>query len=117
MITSWLAKVVIGVGLLVFLIIEISSPIITRAQLGDTATKAADAAVAELKANRDATAARKAADQLAHKENAGVEEFTVTGDTVKLRVSREAHSYVLGRFKQAHRWYHVTARATAVAQP
>src|SRR5205807_4662138 len=94
-ITSWLAKVVVGVGLLVFLLIEISSPIITRAQLGDTASKAADAAVSELKVGHDATAARHAADTTAQKDDAGVDEFSVSGDVVRLRVSREAHSYLL----------------------
>ena len=117
MISSWLAKVVIGVGLLVFLLIEISSPIITRAQLGDTASKAADAAAAEFKVAHDAAAARHAADVEAHDDHAGVEQFSLNNDVIRLKVSREAHSYLLGRFKQAHRWYHVTARASAVVQP
>jgi hypothetical protein len=116
-ISSWLAKVVIGVGLLVFLIIELSSPVITRAQLGDTATETARAAASTITRGGDANDARKAADVFAHDHNAGVEEFTVTGDQVKLRVSREAHSFLLGRLKQAERWYHVTARATAVVRP
>ena len=117
MISSWLAKVVIGVGLLVFLIIELSSPVITRAQLGDTATATAREAATTISRGGDVSAGRKAADVFAREHNAGVEEFTVTDDVVKLRVSREAHSYLLGRLKQAERWYHVTARATAVVRP
>jgi hypothetical protein len=118
-ISSWLFKVLLIIGVGGFCLIELASPIVVRVQLDDTATQAARDAADEYKASRDATKARQAADREAASESAAVEEFSIdaTDNRVRVKLEKEAHSYLFGKIKQAEDWYHVTAAGSAAAQP
>lgn len=108
-----IAALALGIAL----VVEIGSPVLTRRTLATTASNAAGAAAAEIAARKTPAEARAAADAAAARDGAGVEEFDVTGNHVRLRIDKDAHSYVLHRFKSTQRWYHVTAKASAVARP
>jgi nitrous oxide reductase len=99
------------------LVVEVGSPVLTRRTLATTASHVAGAAAAEIAARRTPADARAAAVAAARRDGAGVEAFVVEGNRVEVRIDKDAHSYVLHRFKSTQRWYHVTAKASAVARP
>lgn len=117
MISSWLFKVLLFIGLGGFLLIELGSPLVVRVQLDDTATEAAREAADTFKASQDPAQAKQAAVQKAASESATVKEFSIQGERVRVKLEKKAHSYLLGDIKQLEDWYKVTAAGSAASLP
>lgn len=117
MITGWLVKIVVVIGLLGFAAIELGSPLWTRAALDGVAHDAAAEAARVYARHRapDAVArARAAAQEQAESEDATLEAFSVdTQGKVRVTVFREARSYLLHRFGPTREWYDVEVDADA----
>jgi hypothetical protein len=114
-ILSWVLKILLSIALVGLVGFEIGSPLITKAQVDDTAHLAADEAAIEMFASKDAEAARAAAvEVVAKKVGMSLDRFTLsqTG-TVEVVVSKKAKSLLLDRFDQTDQWYDIQVTATS----
>ena len=118
MIGGWVVKLLAGIAAAAFAIIGLGAPLVVRAQLDGTAQDAAGAAADAVFRGEDANGAIAAAQQVATRADAAAEKVTIDADrrTVHVKLSKDLHPALFGRINQLHSWYHVTARATAVAQ-
>jgi Flp pilus assembly protein TadG len=108
-------KAVVLIALAALLMFEVGSPLWARSQLAGAAQDSASAAARELFQSGNADRARVEADRAAAFRGVKVTAFTVNADgSVKVKVSRQAASYVLHRISALKNWYNVTASATAV---
>lgn len=113
MITGWLVKVMIGIALLGLTVVELGSPVITRAQVDDAAHDAADDAASEFAATRNFDRAREIAQQIADDEGAELQEFTLDDQgRIHVRLFKEARSIVLKKLSQTKSWYEIRVSAT-----
>lgn len=114
MIVRSLAKIVAGIALVGFAVIELGSPLWAKAQLDGTAHNAAsDAAYAFGRTNNRDQAYEAALDD-ANGDGAKLDEFFVDdAGVVHVTVSKRAKSYVLHNFEKTRSWYEVHLRATA----
>ena len=115
MIGGWLVKVIVGIAMLGFAVVELGSPFVARAQADDAAHEVANEASFRLRDNftqqsLDEACASEAADQ-------DVELVACTFDTptdeVKVTVLKHARSFLLDKFEQTKDWYAVEASAEA----
>ena len=115
MISRWLVKLVVGIALLGFLVVELGSPLVTRATLDGQAHQAADDAAHEMFQSHDQNKARAIADQDAQDDHAKLETFDIDEQgTVRVTLSKQARSYVLHNFGPTKDWYNVRISASAV---
>jgi Flp pilus assembly protein TadG len=113
-ISRWLIKLVVGIALVGFLVIELGSPLITRATLDGQAHNAADDAAHELFQSRDQARAQAIAQQDADNDHAKLATFSIDDQgTVHVTLSKQARSYVLHKFKPTRDWYNVRVSASA----
>ena len=114
MIVRGLLKIVIGIALVGFALIELGSPLWTKAELDSTAHNAAsDAAYAFSRTNNRDQAYAAALDDT-NGDSAKLDEFFVDGaGVVHVTVSKRAKSYLLHNFEKTRGWYEVHIRATA----
>jgi hypothetical protein len=114
-ISRGLAKIVAGIAFAGFAVIELGSPLWTKAQLDATAHDAAnDAARAFVRTNNRDLAFAAAAEDAA-KSGAELDEFFFDeAGVVHVTVSKQAKSYLLHNFEQTRDWYDVRLRATAL---
>jgi Flp pilus assembly protein TadG len=113
-ISGSLAKIVLVLVLLGAAVVEVGSPMVTRAQLDGVAHDAADSAAHELFERPDMERARATAAQLVTERGAQLKAFTVdTQGIVHVTVQREARSLVLKRWSQAEDWYDVEVDASS----
>jgi hypothetical protein len=114
MIVRGLAKIVAGIAFAGFTLIELGSPLWTKAQLDSTAHNAAsDAAYAFGRTNNRDQAYEAALDDT-NGDGAKLDEFFVDeAGVVHVTVSKRAKSYVLHNFEKTRGWYEVRLRATA----
>jgi hypothetical protein len=114
-ISSWLFKIVVGIALAGFLVVELGSPLLTRATLDGTAHSAADDAAHEMFQSHDPDKAKTLADQDAQNDHAQLQQFSVDEQgTVHVTLYKQAKSYVLHNFKPTRDWYNVRVSASAV---
>jgi hypothetical protein len=114
-ISSWLIKIVVGIAVVGFLVVELGSPLLTKATLDSDAHHAADDAAHELFQSHDQDKARAAADQDAQGGHARLDQFGVDEQgVVHVTLSKQAKSYVLHNFEPTRDWYNVRVSATAV---
>lgn len=114
MITGFLMKIVIGLVVLGFAVVELGSPLITRAQLDGVAHDAADAAGFELRSRGSEEAARMEAERVAAENDATLLDFTRLDQfTVKVKVQKEARSFLLKKWDQTKDWYLPDTTATS----
>jgi hypothetical protein len=109
-----LAKIVAPIALAGFAVIELGSPLWTKAQLDGTAHNAAnDAAYAFGRTNNRDQAYAAALDDV-NGVGARLDEFFLDdAGVVHVTVSKRAKSYVLHNFEKTRSWYEVHLRATA----
>lgn len=113
MITGWLVKVMIGIALLGLTVVELGSPVITRAQVDDAAHDAADDAAAEYAVSHDVARAQEIAQKIADDEDAELQEFTVDEQgRIHVRLFKEARSILLKKISQTKSWYEIGVSAT-----
>jgi hypothetical protein len=114
MITGFLMKIVIGLAVLGFAVIELGSPLIVRAQIDGVAHDAADAAGFELRSRGSADAARAEAERVAAENDAVLLDFTQLDQfTVKVKVQKEARSFLLKKWSTTRDWYLLDTTATS----
>jgi Flp pilus assembly protein TadG len=113
-ITGWLLKVVLGIAIVGFLVMEIGSPLITKAQLDDAAHQAADQAALELFSSRNAERAEDIAIGVADRKRMTLESFSIDerGD-IHVKVSKTARSLLFGKIDATKKFYEVDAQASA----
>ncbi len=114
MITGWLVKIILGIAITGFLVIELGSPLVMQAQLDGIAHDAADAAGLELRSNGSAANAEAEAVRVAEENEATLEEFAVL-DQGKARVTvrKQARSFLLKNWDRTKSWYDVQKSATS----
>lgn len=113
MITGWLVKIVIAIAAVGFAVIELGSPLIVRAQVDGIAHDAADAAGFELRSRGSEDGARAEAERVAAENDARLVEFTRLDQfTVKVKVEKEARSFLLKKWNTTKDWYLLDATAT-----
>ena len=117
MIGGWLLRIVIGLVLAAFIVVEGGSPLLTKATLDGTAHDAADDAAHDYFQNHDVGRAQAVAQQDAENDHAKLEKFDIdqqgTG-AVTVKLSKQARSYVLHNLGPTKDWYNVRLSATAV---
>lgn len=115
MIGGWLVKVIVGIALLGFIVVEGGSPFVARAQADDAAHEVANEASFRLRDNftqqtLDEACATEAAEQ-------DVEVVACTFDTptdqVRVTVLKQARSFLLDKFDATKDWYQVESSAEA----
>lgn len=114
MITGWLVKLVVGIALAGFLLVELGTPVIVRTQLDGLAHDAADEAGFAIRDRNSQETAKQAAVDIAAKDDATVEAFAVDDQgrvTVTLR--KEARSYLLKKWDRLKGWYDIKKTATS----
>lgn len=113
MIIGWLAKIAITILLLGFAVVELGSPLLTRAQLDGVAHEAADEAGHEVMQSHDTNQARTEAEQVAARAEAALTTFEVDEQgLVRVTVQRQARSFLLKSWDRTASWYDVSVSAT-----
>jgi hypothetical protein len=117
-ISGWIVKLAVSIGLGAFLVIELGAPIVVRVQLDGTAQDAASAAASAVFRGENVEQALAAAQEVASRQGATAEKATVASDhkTVKVTLLKIVRPVLFDRVHQLDSWYHVTATASAVAQ-
>jgi hypothetical protein len=115
MITSWIVKIVVGLAVAAFLVVELGSPLLTRATLDGSAHSAADDAAHDMFQSHNPDQAKALAQKDATDDGAQLEQFGIDDQgTVHVTLSKQARSYVLHKFEPTRNWYNVRVSATAV---
>lgn len=115
MVSGWLLKIVIAIAVVGFLVIELGSPVWTRAQLDDVAHDIADEAAFDLKRTNDPAVTRAEAEKLASAKDVTLTAFEIRdAQHVYVTVYRQAKSYLLRRFDQTRDWYDISVKADAL---
>jgi hypothetical protein len=113
-ISGWLVKIVVVIGVLGFAAIELGSPLWTKVALDSPAHDAANDAAQLYGHTRDPEAARQAAIRDAENAGARLENFSVDGQArIHVTLFKRAKSYLLHRFSQTRHWYDVRVSASA----
>jgi len=113
-ITGWLFKVILVIGVVGFLILEVGSPLIVRAQIDGAAHDAANDAAAELLHSRNPDQARATADADAAKEGATVQNFQIDDrGVVRVTLQKQARSVLLKKWDTLKSWYDVRVSVTS----
>ena len=114
MISGSLAKIVVVLVLLGVAVVEVGSPMVTRAQLDGVAHDAADSAAHEMFERPDVARAQAAAAEVVSQRGAQLKAFSVDlQGAVHVTVEREARSLVMKRWSQAEDWYDVEVEAAS----
>lgn len=114
MITGWLVKLVLGVAVAGFLVVELATPVIVRVQLDGTAHEIADEAGVILRDRSDEAAAEQVAAQGAALHDAELVSFEVDEEgKAKITLRKQAKSYLLEKVEQFESWYDVRVTATS----
>jgi hypothetical protein len=112
---GWLIKVLLGIAILGFAVVELGSPLVARAQADDAAHEVANEASFRLRDNFTDPVLQQACQDEATKQNVKVVEctFDQAKNVVVVKVGKHARSFLLDRFGATKDWYDVTATATA----
>jgi hypothetical protein len=111
---GWLLKVLVGIAVLGFAVMELGSPLVARAQADDAAHEIANEASFRLRDVNTEVVLQAACKEEAAKHEVEVVECTVNDkQEVVVKVQKHARSFLLDRFDVTKDWYDVTATATA----
>lgn len=114
MIGGWLVKVLVGIAILGFAVVELGSPLVARAQADDAAHQVANEASFRLRDSYTDPVLQAACKEEAAKHEVEVVECTVNAkQQIEVKVQKHARSFLLDRFSVTKDWYDVTATATA----
>jgi hypothetical protein len=116
-ITGWLLKIVLVIGIIGFLAVEGGSPLIVRAQLDGAAHDAANDAAAEYLSSHNVDTARARADADAAKEGGTVQAFEIDSqNVVHVTVYKQARSVLLRKWNKLKSWYDVRVSVTSASR-
>lgn len=114
MISSWLIKLVLGIALFGFAVIELGSPLVARAQADDAAHAVADAAAFTLVNQRGVEAMHAECGEESERQSVKLLSCELDGQgRVAVTVGKTARSFLLHKFEPTKDWYEVTASATS----
>ena len=115
MIGGWLVKVLVGIVLLGFAVIELGSPLVARAQADDAAHEVANEASFRLRDDFTTDTLNAACAAEAAEQNVEVEvcDFDRATNEVVVTVVKDARSFILKNFDATKDWYRVDASARA----
>ena len=117
MISGWLIKVVVGIALAGFLVIEIGSPLLKKAELDDAAHQAADNAALEFFDSKNIEAAQQVCAEVAADKDVNLDRCELdTNGHIAVKVSDTARSFLFGKIDATKDFYEVDAEATAVPE-
>lgn len=112
MITGWLMKVVLGLALFGFAVIELGSPLVARAQADDAAQEVATEAAFQLGRSNDVNLLVTQCSETAAKKDVTVDRCEIDAEgKVAVTVTKKARSFLLHRFSVTKDWYAVQASA------
>jgi len=112
---GWILKIAIALAVLAFAIVELGSPLLTKATLDGTAHDAANDAAHEYFQSHDPTKACQAASDDASNGHADLAHCDIDDQgVVHVTLSKQARSYLLRRFSQTKGWYNVRVSVSAV---
>lgn len=113
MISGWLIKLLLGIAVVGFAVIELGSPLIARAQADDAAHDVADEAALALSNRRTVEAMSEQCAETAADKDVKLERCELDAEgRVAVTVTKTARSFLLYRFSQTKDWYQVEASAT-----
>jgi hypothetical protein len=116
-ISGWLIKVVVGIALAGFLVIEIGSPLLKKAELDDAAHRAADEAALEYFDRKNIEAAKEICAEVAADEDVTLDHCDLDANgQIAVKVSDTARSFLFGKIDATKDFYEVDAEATAVPE-
>lgn len=107
MISGWVIRLVVSLGLLALVLFEAGSPLMTRLQLDGVAAETARQANREFAKSGSKAAAEKAAQAEAAQAGASLVGFAVTEGSAAVTVSRKAPSLVFGKWDKTKGYYDV----------
>ena len=114
MIGGWLVKVLIGIALLGFAVIELGSPLVARAQVDDAAHEVANEASFRLRDVNTQDSLRLACETKSAEQNVALVSCGINAaDEIEVTVTKEARSLLLAKFEPFAKWYKAEATATA----
>lgn len=114
MIGGWLVKVLVGIAVVGFLVVEIGSPLVARAQADDAAHEVANEAAFRLRDTNTQQALDDACASEAAEQSVTIVKCEVNeARDVVVTVSKDARSFLLARFEPFEKWYKAEATATA----
>ena len=115
MIGGWLIKVLVGIAVIGFAVVELGSPLVARAQADDAAHEVANEASFRLRDDFTQESLNEACTEEAAEHDVTVEKCDFNRETneVIVTVRKQARSFLLDRFDVTKDWYDVTASATA----
>jgi Flp pilus assembly protein TadG len=112
MVTGWLLKVVVAIGLLGFAAIELGSPLVARAQADDAAQEVAMEAAFQLGRTNDVAKMQQTCAEAAAARDVTVDSCQIDQEgNIAVTVTKEARSFLLYRFSATRDWYSVSASA------
>ena len=115
MIGGWLVKVIVGIALLGFVVVELGSPFVARAQADDAAHEVANEASFRLRDNFTQQSLDEACASEAEEHAVTIVActFDTPTDEVRVTVTKHARSFLLDKFDATKDWYDVEASAEA----
>lgn len=114
MIAGWLIKVIVGIALAGFLVIELGSPLVARAQADDAAHEVANEAAFRLRDTNTQQTLDDACAAEASDQNVTVVKCGINAENeIEVTVTKKARSFLLDKFDQTKKWYVAEATATA----
>ena len=114
MITGWLLRVVLGIALAGFLVVELGSPLLARAQADDAAHEVANEAAFEYGRTNSYEGMQDRCREKASETGVDVVLCELNSEgKIEVKISKKARSFLLDRFGATKKWYRAEAGATA----
>lgn len=117
MISGWLLKVLLGIFLIGGAVLELGSPVITRAQADDAAHEVADDASFAIRGSFTDQALKDACNQTAADKHVTIVrcDYEQTNGDVVVTVEKKARSIILAKWSVTKDWYDI--KVTAISTP
>ena len=115
MIGGWLIKVIVGIAVIGFAVVELGSPLVARAQADDAAHEVANETSFRIRDDFTEKAMQDACTTEAADHDVTVTqcEFDTASNEVVVTVTKHARSFLLDKFDVTKDWYDVEASARA----
>jgi hypothetical protein len=115
LIGGWLLKVIVGIAVLGFVVVELGSPFVARAQADDAAHEVANEASFRIRDDFTEQALQDSCTNEAAKHDVTVTvcDFDTKTQEVVVTVTKNARSFLLDKFDATKDWYVVEASARA----
>jgi hypothetical protein len=110
---GWLVKILIGIAVVGFVVVELGSPLVARAQADDAAHEVANEAAFRIRDENTDAAMKDECETEAAKHSVDVVscDFDRNTNEVVVTVHKHARSFLLDRFSATKDWYDVEASA------